>query len=86
MTAMSGASAGATPNAGRLCSMPCDRRFGDRIQIDGADAGLHVVVWFRDLTRRTSKRHWSRLLGRKRGRLPCLGAVRPARAGTSPPS
>jgi GntR family transcriptional regulator/MocR family aminotransferase len=24
-------------------------RFGDRIQIDGADAGLHVVVWFRDL-------------------------------------
>nr|WP_083219505.1 PLP-dependent aminotransferase family protein [Bradyrhizobium icense] len=25
------------------------RRFGDRIQIDGAAAGLHVVVWFRDL-------------------------------------
>ncbi|MBR1187437.1 PLP-dependent aminotransferase family protein [Bradyrhizobium sp. AUGA SZCCT0160] len=25
------------------------RRFGDRIQIDGTDAGLHVVVWFRDL-------------------------------------
>ncbi|MGY3608819.1 MULTISPECIES: aminotransferase class I/II-fold pyridoxal phosphate-dependent enzyme [unclassified Bradyrhizobium] len=26
------------------------RRCGDRIQIDGAAAGLHVVVWFRDLT------------------------------------
>lgn len=25
------------------------RRFGDRIRIDGAAAGLHVVVWFRDL-------------------------------------
>jgi GntR family transcriptional regulator / MocR family aminotransferase len=25
------------------------RRFGDRIQIDGAAAGLHVVVWFSDL-------------------------------------
>jgi len=25
------------------------RRFGDRIQIDGAAAGLHVMVWFRDL-------------------------------------
>ncbi|RZN08008.1 aspartate aminotransferase [Bradyrhizobium genosp. SA-3] len=25
------------------------RRFGDRIQIDGAAAGLHVVVWFCDL-------------------------------------
>ncbi|OCK53902.1 PLP-dependent aminotransferase family protein [Bradyrhizobium sp. LMTR 3] len=25
------------------------RRFSDRIQIDGAAAGLHVVVWFRDL-------------------------------------
>jgi GntR family transcriptional regulator/MocR family aminotransferase len=25
------------------------RRFGERIQIDGAAAGLHVVVWFRDL-------------------------------------
>ncbi|MET4385716.1 GntR family transcriptional regulator/MocR family aminotransferase [Bradyrhizobium sp. F1.4.3] len=25
--------------------------FGDRIRIDGADAGLHVVAWFRDLTR-----------------------------------
>jgi GntR family transcriptional regulator/MocR family aminotransferase len=24
-------------------------RFGDSIRIDGADAGLHVVVWFRDL-------------------------------------
>ncbi|MBB6468562.1 GntR family transcriptional regulator/MocR family aminotransferase [Aminobacter lissarensis] len=24
-------------------------RFGDRIIIEGADAGLHVVVWFRDL-------------------------------------
>lgn len=23
--------------------------FGDRIRIDGADAGLHVVAWFRDL-------------------------------------
>ncbi|MGY8663064.1 PLP-dependent aminotransferase family protein [Bradyrhizobium sp. UFLA05-109] len=27
------------------------RRFGERIQIDGAAAGLHVVVWFRDLPR-----------------------------------
>ncbi|SDR63731.1 transcriptional regulator, GntR family [Rhizobiales bacterium GAS113] len=27
------------------------RRFGDRIAIEGADAGLHVVVWFRDLPR-----------------------------------
>ena len=26
-------------------------RFGDRIRIDGADAGLHIVVWFRDLPR-----------------------------------
>lgn len=25
------------------------RRFGDRIAVAGADAGLHVVVWFRDL-------------------------------------
>jgi len=25
------------------------RRFGDRVQIDGAAAGLHVVVWFHDL-------------------------------------
>jgi GntR family transcriptional regulator/MocR family aminotransferase len=25
------------------------RRFGDRIRIDGAAAGLHVVAWFRDL-------------------------------------
>jgi GntR family transcriptional regulator/MocR family aminotransferase len=25
------------------------RRFGDSIRIDGADAGLHVVVWFDDL-------------------------------------
>lgn len=29
------------------------RRFGDRIQIDGAAAGLHVVVWFRDLLRKS---------------------------------
>ncbi|SEE71482.1 transcriptional regulator, GntR family [Rhizobiales bacterium GAS191] len=27
------------------------RRFGDGIVIEGADAGLHVVVWFRDLPR-----------------------------------
>ncbi|KJC41284.1 PLP-dependent aminotransferase family protein [Bradyrhizobium sp. LTSP857] len=27
------------------------RWFGDRVQIDGADAGLHIVAWFRDLTR-----------------------------------
>jgi len=27
------------------------RKFGDRIGIAGADAGLHVVVWFRDLPR-----------------------------------
>jgi GntR family transcriptional regulator/MocR family aminotransferase len=26
-------------------------RFGDRIAIEGADAGLHVVVWFRELPR-----------------------------------
>jgi GntR family transcriptional regulator/MocR family aminotransferase len=25
------------------------RRFGDRVEIEGAAAGLHVVVWFRDL-------------------------------------
>ena len=29
------------------------RRFGDRIQIAGAAAGLHVVVWFRDLPRKS---------------------------------
>ena len=27
------------------------RRFGDRVAIAGADAGLHLVVWFRDLPR-----------------------------------
>jgi GntR family transcriptional regulator / MocR family aminotransferase len=27
------------------------RGFGDRITIEGADAGLHVVVWFRDVPR-----------------------------------
>ncbi|MET2831113.1 PLP-dependent aminotransferase family protein [Mesorhizobium shangrilense] len=26
-------------------------RFGDRIAIEGADAGLHVVVWFKELSR-----------------------------------
>ncbi|SDA99438.1 GntR family transcriptional regulator / MocR family aminotransferase, partial [Mesorhizobium qingshengii] len=27
------------------------RAFADRIVIEGADAGLHVVVWFKDLAR-----------------------------------
>jgi len=29
------------------------RRFGDRIQIEGAAAGLHLVVWFSDLPKAT---------------------------------
>ncbi|HEX9213055.1 MAG TPA: PLP-dependent aminotransferase family protein [Bradyrhizobium sp.] len=34
----------------RLALLDALRRcFGERIQIDGADAGLHVVVWFRDM-------------------------------------
>ena len=28
-------------------------RFGERVRIDGADAGLHVVVWFRDLAQQS---------------------------------
>jgi GntR family transcriptional regulator/MocR family aminotransferase len=32
------------------------QEFGDRIEIEGADAGLHVVVWFNDLPRSQENR------------------------------